>query len=100
MSANYKQSNYVPELVDSTITYEDIATFPRPGCTAPDSIFFSLDDSVVTVSREHDSDSSNDMALYIAHTIHINYFSKADNDVHVAQPAHVSHWFFFGVFSP
>jgi hypothetical protein len=52
MSANYKQSNYVPELVDSTITYEDIATFPRPGCTAPDSIFFSLDDSVVTVRHD------------------------------------------------
>jgi hypothetical protein len=37
-----------PKLRDSRITFEDIATFPRPGCSAPDSIAFSPDDSVVT----------------------------------------------------
>ena len=38
----------MPKLRDSPITFEDIATFPRPGCAAPDSISFSPDDSVVT----------------------------------------------------
>ena len=47
-SVGYKQSDVMPQLRDSRITFEDIATFPRPGCAAPDSIAFSPDDSVVT----------------------------------------------------
>ena len=44
----YRQADMLPKLRDSRITFEDIATFPRPGCAAPDSIAFSPDDSVVT----------------------------------------------------
>lgn len=48
MAGESHQTGYLPSLVESSISYEDIATFPRPGCSAPDSIGFSPDDSVVT----------------------------------------------------
>ena len=44
-----RQSDFAPKLREGgRITFEDIATFPRPGCSAPDSIAFSPDDRVVT----------------------------------------------------
>jgi hypothetical protein len=58
----YAQSRYVPAKVDSTISYDDIATFPRPGCAAPDSIAFSPNDSVVTYLAS--SDGSLKRQLY------------------------------------
>ena len=58
----HKQSRYIPVPVESSITYEDIAIFPRPGCSAPDSIAFSPDDSVVTYLAS--SDGSLNRQLY------------------------------------
>jgi dipeptidyl-peptidase-4 len=60
-SAGYAQSRYMPAQVDSTISYEDIATFPRPGCSAPDSIAFSPDDSVVTYLASSDGSLSRQL---------------------------------------
>jgi hypothetical protein len=60
--ASYSQSSYVPTMSPSAITFEDIATFPRPGCSAPDSINFSLDDSTVTFLSS--SDGSLTRQLY------------------------------------
>ena len=57
----YAQSRYIPAKVDSTISYEDIATFPRPGCSAPDSIAFSPDDSVVTYLASSDGSLSRQL---------------------------------------
>ena len=57
----YAQSRYIPSQVDSTISYEDIATFPRPGCSAPDSIAFSPDDSVVTYLASSDGSLSRQL---------------------------------------
>eukprot|EP00960_Hanusia_phi_P014932 441905-Hanusia_phi.AAC.4 len=59
---SHKQSRYIPVPVESSITYEDIAIFPRPGCSAPDSIAFSPDDSVVTYLAS--SDGSLNRQLY------------------------------------
>lgn len=55
------QKRYVPTQVDSAISYEDIATFPRPGCSAPDSIAFSPDDSVVTYLASSDGSLSRQL---------------------------------------
>lgn len=62
MAAESHQAGYLPTLVDSSITYEDIATFPRPGCSAPDSIGFSPDDTVVIYLAS--SDGSLTRQLY------------------------------------
>ena len=86
----YAQKRYIPLQVESSITYEDIATFPRPGsvpcpshdafktgvklavliscstllqyrCSAPDSIAFSPDDSVVTYLASSDGSLSRQL---------------------------------------
>ncbi len=60
-AAGYAQNRYMPAQVDSSISYEDIATFPRPGCSAPDSIAFSPDDSVVTYLASSDGSLSRQL---------------------------------------
>jgi len=57
MSANYHQDRYTPTREESPITYRDIAKFPRPGCSAPDSIAFSPDDTVITYLASADGES-------------------------------------------
>ena len=59
--ASYSQNRYIPSKVDGTITYEDIATFPRPGCSSPDSIAFSPDDTVVTYLASSDGSLSRQL---------------------------------------